>query len=72
MTSLTHGASTSQVEIGNIDQHGLWLLVNDREYFLPYEAFPWFRKPTVDQIFNVALLHGNHRWIGARKLLRKW
>jgi hypothetical protein len=43
-TSLTHGANTSQVEVGNIDQHGLWLLVDDREYFLPYDGFPWFRK----------------------------
>jgi hypothetical protein len=60
MTSLTHGTGTSRVEVGNIDQHGLWLLVEDKEYFLPYEGFPWFRKAIVDQILNVELLHGNH------------
>ncbi len=48
------------VEVGNIDQHGLWLLVGDKEYFLPYESFPWFRKATVDKIVNVELLHGGH------------
>ena len=60
MTSSTHGASTSQVEVGNIDQHGLWLLVDDKEYFLPHEGFPWFRKATLEQILNVDLLHGDH------------
>jgi hypothetical protein len=60
MTFLTHGANTSRVEVGNIDRHGLWLLVEDQEYFLPYEDFPWFRKATVDQILNVELLHGDH------------
>jgi len=60
MTSSARGASTSQVEVGNIGRHGLWLLVEDKEYFLPYEGFPWFRKATVDQILAVELLHGNH------------
>jgi hypothetical protein len=60
MTSLTRGAGTSPVEVGNIDQHGLWLLVDDKEYFLPYDGFPWFRKATVEQILNVELLHGDH------------
>jgi len=33
--------------------------VNDKEYFLPHEAFPWFRNATVDQILDVQLLHGD-------------
>ena len=60
MTSLTLGASTSQVEVTNIDRFGFWLLVEDREYFLPYEDFPWFRNAAVDQILDVRLLHGDH------------
>jgi hypothetical protein len=60
MTSLAHGANTSRVEVGNIDQHGLWLLIEDMEYFLAYESFPWFRKATVEQILNVELLHDEH------------
>ncbi len=63
MTSSVHGASTSQVEVANIDQHGLWLLIDDKEYFLPYEDFPWFRQATLHQILTVELLHGDHlRW----------
>jgi hypothetical protein len=60
MTSSTHGTSTSQVEVGNIDQYGIWLLVDDKEYFLDYESFPWFRNATLDQILTVELLHGDH------------
>ena len=60
MTSSTRGENTSQVEVGNIDRHGLWLLVADKEYFLPHDDFPWFRKATLDQILRVQLLHGNH------------
>jgi hypothetical protein len=48
------------IEVGNIDQHGLWLLVDDKEYFLPYDGFPWFRQATVDQILRVELLHESH------------
>ena len=60
MTSSTHGARTSQVEVANIDRHGLWLFVGDKEYFLPHEDFPWFRQATLHQILNVELLHGDH------------
>ncbi len=60
MNSSTRGANTSQIEVANIDQFGLWVLVQDKEYFLPYEDFPWFRKATVDQILKVELLHQDH------------
>ncbi len=63
MTSSTLGASTSQVEVSNIDRFGFWLLIADKEYFLSYADFPWFRKAQVAQILNVELLHGEHlRW----------
>jgi hypothetical protein len=60
MTSSTLGAGTFQVEVTNIDSFGFWLLVHDREYFLPYEDFPWFRKARIEEILNVELLHGDH------------
>jgi hypothetical protein len=56
----TRGTATSRVEVSNIDQFGLWVLVQDTEYFLPYEDFPWFRQATVDQILNVELPHQDH------------
>jgi hypothetical protein len=60
MKFLARGANTTQVEVANIDQFGFWLLIRDREYFLPYDNFPWFRKASVGQILHVELLHGEH------------
>lgn len=60
MTSSTLGANTSVVEVANIDRFGIWLLVEDREYFLPYNEFPWFRGATVEQILHVELQHEDH------------
>ena len=58
-----HEKSTSGAEVIQISPRGLWLLVNDTEYFLPYEDFPWFQKATVEQIHHVQLIHGFHlRW----------
>ena len=37
-----------------------WVLIKDKEYFLPYGDFPWFRNATLDQILNVQLLHDDH------------
>jgi hypothetical protein len=52
--------STSDVEVTNIDKHGLWLLVKGGEYFLPYEEYPWFQEATVGDIVDVQLLHEDH------------
>jgi len=53
MSSLAPGQNTSEVEVTNISAHGLWLLVRDKELFMPYEDFPWFRDQPVKSILNV-------------------
>ncbi len=60
MSSKPLGKSTSAVEVTNITKHGVWLLAGDREMFMPYEDFPWFKKAKVEDILNVELLHGVH------------
>jgi hypothetical protein len=51
------------VEILNISKFGIWTLVNQHEYFMPYSEYPWFQKATVSQIYNVQLQHGKFlRW----------
>src|SRR5690242_11887616 len=47
------GTSTSAAEITNISKHGVWLLLDDRELFMPFDEFPWFAKATVQSILNV-------------------
>ncbi len=60
MKSSTLGTDTSLAEVTNVDTHGIWVLVRDKEHFLPHENFPWFRKAKVEDILNVELLHGVH------------
>jgi hypothetical protein len=60
MKSSTLGADTSLAEVTNVDTHGIWVLIRDKEYFLPHEDFPWFKKAKVEDILNVELLHGVH------------
>ena len=47
-------------EITNISEHGFWMFFDGKEYFLPFENFPWFKNATVRQISDIQLLHGTH------------
>jgi hypothetical protein len=60
MKSRVHGRSTSLVEVTDISKHGLWLLLGNKELFVPFQEFPWFRKATVAAIMNVELLEPSH------------
>lgn len=53
MSSLAHGTNISEVEVTHISTHGVWLLAHDKEFFLSYEDFPWFKEATVQSIINV-------------------
>lgn len=53
MSSSALGESTSPVEVTNISGFGIWLLVREKEMFLPYDEFPWFKDRTVREIVNV-------------------
>lgn len=52
--------STSEVEVTNISRHGFWVYLGDRELFLPFEEFPWFREATIDAILTVERPHPHH------------
>jgi hypothetical protein len=53
MNSPVHGTPSSRAEITNVSSHGLWLLSNDREYFLSYDDFPWFKDAPLGKILNI-------------------
>lgn len=53
MKSKTRGKNTFQVEVTNISSHGVWLFAGDRELFMSYEDFPWFKDAPVSKILNV-------------------
>jgi hypothetical protein len=60
MKSLKRGKNTSNLEVTNISAHGFWLFCNEKEHFLDYIHFPWFKKATVEKICNVQISHGTH------------
>lgn len=55
-----HGKNISNVEISAVTTNGLWIFVKGREYFLPFDEFPWFEKATIEDIMKVELFHGHH------------
>ena len=60
MRSALPGLSTSPVEVTNVSPHGFWLFVGDRELFVPFKEFPWFREASVREITNVQLPSPHH------------
>jgi len=59
MKSLKRGKDIS-VSVENITPFGIWLFVKEKEYFLSYKDFPYFKDQTLNSIQNVQLLHGYH------------
>ena len=53
------GAGIS-VSVENITPFGIWLYTKEKEYFLSYEAYPYFKNQTLGSILNVEFRHGFH------------
>ncbi len=60
MKFAAHGQSTSLAEVTNVSPHGFWLFVGERELFVPFNQFPWFREASVREITNVQLPSPHH------------
>jgi len=58
MKSHTSGHNTLGVGVTQIDKQGIWVLIGDKESFLSFENFPWFKDASVGIIHNVEL--NNH------------
>ena len=60
MRSVPRGKHTSAVEVTNVSTHGFWLFIDDREVFLSFNDFPWFRDVSIRDLVNVARPHPHH------------
>ncbi len=60
MTSARRGKHTSDVEVTNVSARGFWILLDDRELFLPFRRFPWFRRAAIDHLLNVERPRRDH------------
>ena len=59
MKSAKLGQHTS-VEVGNVSTIGFWLLIGEKERFLPFSSFPWFKEARIRELINVELQSANH------------
>ncbi len=59
MRSIKRGKNIS-ASIENITPSGIWLFAGDKEYFLSYENYPWFKDQPLRAVQSVQLLHGHH------------
>ena len=63
MKSSNLGKSTSKAEITNVSAFGLWLWYRSKEYFLPYDEFPWFKRAAIAQLTHVQTIRpGVFHW----------
>ncbi|HYJ84446.1 MAG TPA: hypothetical protein VEW46_00135 [Pyrinomonadaceae bacterium] len=70
MKSRSGGKSTLAAEVTQIDKQGIWVLIDEKESFLSFENFPWFRNAPVSAIHNVELLNTRH--LHGRILISIW
>ena len=56
----SRGASTSIVEVTNIDNMGFWILLGSKEHYLSFSDFPWFMDATIKSISRIEKESPNH------------
>jgi hypothetical protein len=60
MKSALHGTSISMVEVSNVSARGFWLLLGQRELFVPFSQFPWFLDAPIGKLLDVRLPQPDH------------
>ena len=53
MDSSKSGISTSECNVTGINDLGFWVLVKDKEYFIPFSDYPGFKDSSVNHILNI-------------------
>ena len=57
------GTLTSRAEVVQITTFGIWISIDDKEYYLDYNNYPWFQNNTVAAICHIEIDNdGNMHW----------
>jgi hypothetical protein len=56
MNSSQPGTSISASEVTNIEPLGFWILLDNKEYFVPFDDYPVFKNASIKQIFQMQRL----------------
>ncbi len=63
MNAGTSTLTVTKTEVTNISPFGIWILTNDKEYFISYKDYPVFESATIKQIADVTTdFSGNLHW----------
>ncbi len=60
MKSKKAGEPILDIEVTNISEHGFWVMLDEKEYFLPFKYFPWFKNARITEILEVERLSDKH------------
>lgn len=60
MGASASGNNNSTIEVMHISSNGIWLFIQDEEFFMSYEDFPWFKDQPVKAILHVEQLSKDH------------
>jgi hypothetical protein len=50
----------SAISVVNVSPDGFWLLIEDRQLFVGFAQFPWFKDATIAEIADVQLPSPHH------------
>ena len=53
MKSNRAGKHISKIEVLNISKNGFWIMVSEKEYFLSFKYFPWFKNARISEILSI-------------------
>ena len=53
MGSSKSGLGTSVCSVTGMNDLGFWVLVEEKEYFIPFSDYPGFKDSSVNQILNI-------------------
>jgi hypothetical protein len=56
MISSESGTNISDCNITSINDLGIWILIENKEYFIPFSDYPGFKKASLNQIFQIRFL----------------
>lgn len=63
MKSALLGKNISAVEVSSLGPDGFWLLLDERELFVPFKDFPWFQDARIREIMLIERPSPHHlRW----------
>jgi len=56
MSLTKNGIDILECKLTSINDIGFWVLVGDKEYFIPFADYPGLKESSIDQIFQIQFL----------------